>query len=59
MQDFSARSAGQSEKLHIVGLETIFLGTEGEFLKLVMVLNASSCETATLTVLREMKEAEF
>lgn len=59
MQDFSARSAGQSERLHIVGLETIFLGMEGEFLKLVLVLNASSCETATLAVLHEMKKAGF
>ena len=59
LQDFSARPAGLSERLHVVGLETSFLGMEGEFLKLVFVLNASSCETATLSVLHEMKKAEF
>lgn len=55
MQDFSTRPAGLSQRLHVVGLETSFFGMEGDFLKLV--LNASSCETATLSVLHEMKKA--
>lgn len=58
LQVFSSRPAGPSEMLH-VGLETSLLGMEGKFLQLVMMLNALSCETATLSVLHEMRKAEF
>lgn len=59
LQDFSVRPAGLSESLHIFGLETSFLRVEGEFLKLLLVLNASSCETTTLSVLHEIRKADF
>lgn len=55
LQDFSVRPVSLSEKLHIFGLETNFLRLEGEFPKLVLVLNTSSCETTTLSVLHEIE----